>query len=166
MIPICPILLLSLFLVFGASSVPIQNKVYPSPDKRLRAIIIPVGKKGFESQESRIEIRKSDGTLIRWKSFASEDGEHGRGVEHGEWTADGEFFVFNTQSSGGHQPWNWAIYFYSRQKNRFYSLDAFIGPVTSDFTLAGKATVKTTRFNFEKEEEREAVTVRLHKLVK
>ena len=58
-------------------------------------------------------------------------------------------------------PWNLATYFYSRKRNRFYSLDDFIGPATSDFTLQGRNTLKISRMNFEKKVEKEPVTVRL-----
>jgi hypothetical protein len=112
------------------------------------AVIIPVGKKGNEGTESRVEIRSATGETLGWKSVASYDGEHGIGVNHAEWTADGQFFVFNVASSAGHQPWRRATYFYSRDENRFHSLDDYIGPVTSDFTIEERNVVKTTRFNF------------------
>jgi hypothetical protein len=158
----------SIFIVLLlASGLPVfaQNRIYPSPDQRLRAVIIPVGKKGFGAQESRIEIRDAGGRLLRWRSFASADGEHGRGMRRAEWTADGQFLVFNADSSGGHQPWNLPTFFYSRGENRFYSLDGFVGPITSDFTLDGRNTVITTRFNFEKNEEKEAIRVMLQSLL-
>jgi hypothetical protein len=37
--------------------------------------------------------------------------------------------VFSTQSSGGHSPWHWNTYFYSRKKNKFSLLDDTIGAV-------------------------------------
>ena len=157
--------LLVLTLVISARLIA-QEKVYESPDHARRAVIIPVGKKGFENQESRIEIRAADGRLWRWRSFASADGEHGQGVLHSAWTSDGQFFVFNAPSSGGHQPWNLATYFYSRGENRFYHLDDFIGAVTADFTLEGQDTVRTTRFNFAKQKEKEPVTMKLSRLRK
>ncbi len=161
------IIIKSIFVVLLlASSLPAlaQNRIHPSPDEGLRAVIIPVGKPGFEAQESRVEIRDASGRLLRWRSFASSDGEHGRGVHHAAWTPDGQFFVFNADSSGGHQPWNLPVFFYSRSENRFYSLDNYVGPITSDFRLSGRNTVITTRFNFEKNKEREAIKVRLQNL--
>lgn len=143
-----------------------KTQTYAPADNAIRVLVIPVGKKGFENQESRIEVRSSNGRLLRWKSFGSADGEHGRGVDHAAWTPDAQFFVFNADSSGGHMPWNLATYFYSRRENRFYRLDDFIGPVTLDFALAGRNSVKTARFNFDKKEERERVTVRLESLTK
>jgi hypothetical protein len=154
-------------VVLLASLQPTEAKttVYSSPDKSLRAAIIPVGKRGYEATESRIEIRSASGRTLRWKSFASYDGAHGMGVGHAEWTADGLFFVFNVNSSGGHQPWHVGAYFYSRDENRFYSLDDYIGPVTSDFTIERRDVVKTTRFNFEAKNETEPVRVNLGKLM-
>src|SRR5262249_21864939 len=108
-------------LLAGLHFVEAKTKVYSSPDKSIQAVIIPVGKKGYEGTESRIEIHGASGKTLRWRSFASYDGEHGMGVNHAEWTADGQFFVFNVDSSGGHQPWRSDAYFYSRIENRFYS---------------------------------------------
>ena len=145
-----------------------KTEAYPSPDRSLRALramVIPVGKRGHEGAESRIEIRNASGRTLRWKNFASYDGEHGMGVGHAEWTADGLFFVFNVGSSGGHQPWHCGIYFYNCSENRFYSLDDYIGPVTSDFTIEGRNVVKTTRFNFETKNEKDLVRVNLGKLM-
>jgi|SRR5215216_7566525 len=158
-------ILIHMILVYSLAGTvlfaPKYNKTYNSPNTGLRAIVIPVGKEGFEDQESRIEIRDAAGKLLRWRSFVSPDGEHGRGVNHAEWTADGRFFIFNAPSSGGHQPWNLATYFYGRRSNKFYSLDDYIGPVTSDFKVGRRNTIKTTRMNFQKRDEKEAVTVRL-----
>ena len=60
-----------------------------------------------------------------------------------EWTADGRLFVFNTNSSGGHQPWHWFTYVYSTRTNEFYSLDSTVGAITSDFELRGDTLVTT-----------------------
>src|SRR5262245_60238798 len=155
---------LSLFFLASLHLAKAQTTVHSSPDKSLRAIILPVGKKGYEETESRIEIRSASGKTLRWKSFASYDGEHGMGVSHAEWTADSLFFVFNVYSSGGHQPWRRYTYFYSRSGNRFYSLDDYIGPVTSDFTIEGRNVLKTTRFNVQAKNEKEPVRVNLGRL--
>lgn len=127
----------------------------------MRAVIVPVGAKGYETYESRIDIRSSSGALLRRKSFASRDHNHGEGVGHAEWTADGRFFVFNTGSSGGHQPWHVATYFYSVASNSFYSVDSSFGPITSDFTLHGN-TLVTTRMGTTADEKL-PLTVRLMK---
>ena len=116
-----------------------QPRSYESPNKKLRVLIIPLG----ETYESRVEIRSSSGVLLRRKSFASHDHNHGEGVAHAEWTADGRLFVFNTNSSGGHQPWHWFTYVYSTRTNEFYSLDSTVGAITSDFELRGDTLVTT-----------------------
>jgi hypothetical protein len=158
------IILITIVVMLGSVSVRTQSSSFPSPRGGLVATLIPVGRKGFENRESRIEIRRAKGKLIQQRSFASIDGNHGRSIDHAEWTPDGEFFVFNTSSSGGHQPWNDVTYFYSRVRNRFYSLDTFIGPVTSDFMLKGRNTIVTTRFDFATNTEKDRVTVRLARL--
>ena len=90
-----------------------------SPDGVLRAVIIPVDReKGFEANESRVEIRDRDGKLLLKENYSSRDGEHGYGVQEGQWTPDSQFFVYDTASSGGHQPYRAPTFFYSRQNNR------------------------------------------------
>jgi hypothetical protein len=149
-----------LALIAAGTSVSAQTIDYPSLSGT-RAKVIAVGK----GRESRIEIRSSHGKLIRWKSFTSSDGEHGKAIGHAAWTSDAEFFVFSTTNTGGHQPWSWMSYFYSRRKNRFYCLDDFIGPVTSDFTLSERNVIKTTRLTFPNHKpEEEPVVVRLNRL--
>jgi hypothetical protein len=125
------VILISSVVAFG------QTRSYESPSQRLRALIVPIGAKGYETYESRVEIRSSSGALLRRKSFASRDHNHGEGVGHAEWTPDGRFFVFNTNSSGGHQPWHYFTYVFSTRTNKFYGLDSTVGAITSDFKLRG-----------------------------
>ncbi len=106
-----------------------QTRSYESPSKTVRALIVPVG------AESRVEIRSRSGALLQRRNFMSSDHNHGECVDHAQWTADGRFFAFTTNNSGGHQPWHVATYFYSVGRNRFYSLDAIVGAIISDFTL-------------------------------
>jgi len=120
-----------------------QTRSYESPNKNYRALIVPVGARGYENQESRLEIRGPSGMLVRRRDFASRDHNHGEGVDHAEWTSDGQFFVFTTSSSGGHQPWHVTTYFYSVKSNRLYSLDSLVGDITSDFTLRGDMLLTT-----------------------
>src|SRR5262249_42676611 len=122
-----------------------------------------------EDRESRIEIRSAKGTLLRWKSFVSADGEHGFGITKAQWI-ENQFFVFSLENSGGDQPWHQPIYFYSQHKNRFYRLDDYIGPITSDFTITKPDAILTTRLVFTRvpntEGKNEKITVRLKKIQK
>jgi len=133
-----------LWILLIVASAVAQTRSFDSPNKTTRAVIIPVGTKGYEAYESRLEIRSASGRLLRRKSFQSRDHNHGEGVAHAEWTADGRIFVFNTFSSGGHQPWHWFTYIYSIRTNRFYNLDSRMRAITSDFKLSGD-TLLTTR---------------------
>jgi len=132
---------LSTCIIFAVASAQIRS--YQSANKKLRALIVPVGAKGYETSESRVEIRSPTGTLLRRKSFASPDHNHGQGINHAEWTADNRLFVFNAEWSGGHQPWHSFTYVYSVRRNRFFNLDATVGAITSDFTLRGDTLVTT-----------------------
>jgi hypothetical protein len=136
------ILLAFVFLLSNAATFA-QTKFYWSSNKTVRALIIPAGAKGSENSESRIEIRSARGALLRRLNLTSADHNHGEGVGHAEWTANGRFFAFTTSSSGGHQPWHVTTYFYSVTRNRFYSVDALVGPIISDFTLRGDVLIAT-----------------------
>lgn len=108
-----------------------------SPDRRLRACVLSVGKHPAPLNESRIEIHDANNRVLAFKDLQSSDGEHGRNVQKSEWTPDSQFFVFSTASSGGHSPWHWQTYFYDRHKNAFQELDDFTGPIIArDFTLS------------------------------
>jgi hypothetical protein len=100
-----------------------------SPDHKLRACIVEVGKFPPPLNESRIDIRDESGKLLASRNFGSPKGDQGRSVVHSAWTPDSKFFVFSTRSSGGHSPWHSPVYFYSRKKNKFAELDDKIGPV-------------------------------------
>jgi hypothetical protein len=122
-----------------------QTKSFVSRHKGIRALIVP------EGSESRVDIRSSGGVLLRRKDFTSRDQNHGERVNYAKWTSDGRFFVFTTSSSGGHQPWHVATYFYSTGRNRFYSVDAIVGAILSDFTLHGDV-LSTTRLGVNAED--------------
>src|SRR5689334_10528102 len=126
----------------------VPPKTYRSPDRKVKAIILSVGKKGYEELESRIEIRSAVGRLYRLKGFASADGEHGFGVTKARWTPNSQFFIFGLANSGGHQPWHQPIYFYSLTENQFYCLDDYVGPITSAFSLTKSNGISTTRLIF------------------
>src|SRR5882724_1455797 len=146
-------------------SVSTQTKVYTSPNNHLKALVIPVGGKGYETYESRVEIRSSWGRLIRKRSFESKDYEHGEGVDHAEWSPDGQFFIFNTSRTGGHQPWHVATYFYRLKDNKIYSVDAFVGPIVSDFRLIGRNKLVVNRISSDTNIEKEPVMIRLGALL-
>ena len=131
-----------------------QTKSYVSTHKGIRALVVPVGR------ENLVEVRSAAGVLLRRKDFTSPDHQHGARVDHVEWTADGRFLVFTTSSSGGHQPWHVATYFYSARRNRFYSVDEIAGAIVSDFTLRDDV-LTTTRLGATPED-REPVTLFLH----
>ena len=116
-----------------------------SPDHQLRACVVEVGKFPAPLNESRVEILDTSGKLVASRNFGSPKGDQGRSVVHSAWTPDSNFFVFSTQSSGGHSPWHWNTYFYSRKKNNFAQLDDAIGPVIKpNFQLHAPDVVEAT----------------------
>ena len=144
-----------LFVLLTGTTALAQTKSFLSPQTRTQALIVSIG------PESRVDIRSSSGALLRRKDFTSRDQSHGEAVAHAQWTADGRFFVFTTGSSGGHQPWHVATYFYSVGRNRFYSIDSIVGPIVSDFALHANV-ISTTRLGVNLDD-RKPVTLYLNR---
>jgi hypothetical protein len=115
-----------------------------SPDRALRALVSPSGPK---TSESRVVVRTAAGRELARRDFRSDDGEHGFAVAAIEWTPDGRFLVFAVTSSGGHQPWHWPTFAFSRRTGEFYALDDVVGPITSQFRLAGGGRVALKRMD-------------------
>jgi len=121
-----------------------QPKLLASPDKKLVANIIAVGKeKGLEWYESRIEVRRHDGTLLSGQDFSSSDGDHGYGADLASWTPDSRFFVARMRSSGGHSPAYAPVVFWSRKRNCFYQLDDYTGDISFSVSAPDKVSLST-----------------------
>jgi hypothetical protein len=61
------------------------------------------------------------------------------------WSPDSRFLVLCSESAGGHSPWHFNSYFWSRDDRKFPSIDFRAGPVVSDelrFTAPHNLTVK------------------------
>jgi hypothetical protein len=99
-----------------------QTEKFPSPDGAITAFVWST-KAPEATKESRIELRSQDGQVLASRSYASKDGEHGHGVTKAAWTPDSQFFVYSLESSGGHQAWHTPVQFFSRSKNKIFSLD-------------------------------------------
>jgi hypothetical protein len=120
-----------------------QSQSYKSPDGVLRVVITPVSK---SCPEDRLVIRKRDGALFYRKDFSSSDCEHGDSIVQGEWSPDSQFFVFNVESTGGHQPGHRPVFFYSRSRNKLYRLENYIGYIVAQgFTLEAPHIIKTEK---------------------
>jgi len=120
-----------------------RSQDYRSPDGFLRVKITAVSKK---CPEDRLAIFRRNGALLFRKNFSSSDCEHGDIIIRGEWSADSQFFVFNVESTGGHQPGHRPVFFYSRRGNKLYCLENYVGYIVAqDFTLEGRHIVQTER---------------------
>jgi ankyrin repeat protein len=123
---------------------------YQSPDHTLVATVLSLQQfNKYGGPPSRIEIRAAGGRLLASRDHSFYPNQ-GYTVEKTEWTADSQFFVYNVSQSGGHSPWHNPVFFYSRKRNRFYSLDTALGAlghgsgtVTGDIELRGRSTLLT-----------------------
>jgi hypothetical protein len=164
-----------------AGSIPLS---YATPDGALKAIIVPTGRlagaKEIENgsdkgdpleYECRIEIRNAKGRKVWSEDFGSPDHDHGRGVAFASWSPNGNYFVFSTVSSGGHHPWQFFTYAYSRRDNDLYLLDPMVGEVVEpQFALTAPDRISLTVFDRSAKEKdgrmpSKKVTVGLSKLL-
>jgi hypothetical protein len=147
--------LLGCFLLGSATASAGQGHEYPSPDGKFKGIVISTKKSGTGSEESQIEMRGSDGTLLFQNSYESDDGEHGFGVVRAGWSPDSKFFVYSMTSSGGHQAWHFPTNFIAVTDLKIHELDNLLGLITSpDFKFAPPDTIQVmgrTRANIEAE---------------
>lgn len=161
-----------LLLMVFAFSLPVhgfadETRKYVSPDEKLYALVVPVGKAGDGPRESRVDVRNSGGEVLLSRSFVSEDGQHGFIVYRADWTADSQFFVFSVSSSGGHQPWHSPIYFYCRSDSRLRLLDDYLGPISDpNFMLSAPDTIHATKLKKYGDLESISVEAKLSRLIK
>lgn len=130
---------------------------YISPDDGLRATF------GFSNKfvthpwstsqvpyESKLRILDGRGKQLARFDFSSRDGDHGRVANFACWSPDSKFFVFTTSSSGGHSPWQFVTYFYSRKTGTLAQIFKQTGPIMNpEFSFIGKHTVKFVVQNLE-----------------
>jgi hypothetical protein len=137
-------LLLSTLLLSCAAQPKWKCEGVTSPDQQLRACITSFGNPA-PLNESVVQIHDINDRVLATDDFRSSTGSNGRNVQKNQWTPDSQFFVFSTASSGGHSPWHWQTYFYSRQSNSFKELDNFTGPIIkSDFTISAPDWIEVT----------------------
>jgi hypothetical protein len=147
----------------------LRPQVYPSPDKALRAVVFPVGMELHATPdiESRVVIRGNEAKLLNSKDYSSPRGANGYYVVRARWSPDSQFFVYSVSSSGGHSPWSFPTWVYSRQKNDFISFSAMIGgPTTSEnLTFSGPHTVTAETWEKEGSDNRRPVVVDLEQVI-
>jgi hypothetical protein len=89
------------------------------------------------------DYEDADGTLVFIRG--PNRGDHvishrffpGRFISKMVWSPDSQFLVLCSESAGGHSPWHFNSYFWSRNDRKFRSVDFCAGPVVSDeFTFA------------------------------
>ncbi len=136
-----------------SSCLTVRPQVHPSPDRAVRAVILPVDVDlhATPDMESRVVMRANDAKLLTSKDYSSPRGANGYYVVRAGWSPDSQFFVYSMSSSGGHSPWSFPIWVYSRQKNLFLSFSEMIGgnpTVSENFSFSGPHTV--TAFSWEK----------------
>ena len=158
------ILLISSFVAMASLVRAQQPQNYKSPDDFFHVRITPAGK---ICPEARLAILNRAGAVLYRKDFSSSGCEHGYVIVRGEWSPDSKFFVFNVESTGGHQPGHLPVYFYSRRENKLYRLEDFIGYIVArDFTLKAPHIVGTEKQEGPGRDEGIPIKVNLRQIVR
>jgi hypothetical protein len=114
-----------------------------SPDGALIATINSVGS---NEHDSRVEIfSRNPVHLLRVAEYRSANNAQPSLVAKGEWTSDGQFFVYSLTDSEKTDNTEFPTYFYSRKLNEIRSLDAALGGSIKDahFTLIAPHEMET-----------------------
>jgi hypothetical protein len=154
-----------------SSCLTVRPQIYPSPDAALRALVLPVDVDlhATPDMESRIVIRTSEGKLLTSKDYSSPRGANGYYVFAATWSPDSQFFVYSMSSSGGHSPWSFPMWVYSRQKNVIADFSAMIGnnpTVSGDFKFTGPHTISATTWEKAGSDNKLPVSVDLEDAIK
>ena len=148
-----------LLLLAALAAAADSQKVERSPDRQLGAVVTENA-----SGETLVEFRTAAGRVLLRRDERSSDGQHGQGIVHSGWTADSQWFVASTESSGGHQPWARPLWAYSRARNQVFELDRFGVVAVDAFRLAPPDTVRVPTV-CPPGEQRRPVTFRLAELL-
>jgi hypothetical protein len=129
-----------------ASCLDVAPKVFVSPDKELRAVVLPVdiSLDTTPDMESRVVIRTRSGDTITSKDYSSPRGANGLYVVEARWSPDSQFFVYSMSSSGGHSPWSYPIMVFSRQQKRIAAFSDMIDgkpTLSANFKFTGPHTL-------------------------
>jgi hypothetical protein len=147
------------------SCLTVNPRVYPSPDRALRAVVWPVGMALHATPdiESRVVIRADGARLVTSKDHSSPRGTNGHYVVQARWSPDSRFFVYSMASSGGHAPWQFPTFVFTRDKGVIVSLNELIGgPTTSEhFTFSGPHTLTAETWEREGSDKRIQITIDL-----
>jgi hypothetical protein len=120
-----------------ASCLTVTPQVFVSPDRALRATVLPVDISLYATpdMESRIVIRSRDGNTLTSMDHSSPRGTNGYYVFNAAWSPDSQYFVYSLTSSGGHSPWSFPIMVYD---NKSRSIAKFTDMIGGRPTLLGQ----------------------------
>ena len=91
-------------------------------------------------------IRANESKLMTSRDHSSPRGSNGYYVMRIKWSPDSRFLVYSMASSGGHSPWSFPTFVFSRDKGTIVSFnDLILGPTVSDnFEFSGPHTLTAT----------------------
>jgi hypothetical protein len=124
-------------------------QIFVSPDKAQRAVVFPadISLDATPDMESRVAIRTSAGDTVASKDYSSPRGMNGYYVYRAKWSPDSQFFVYSMISSGGHSPWSFPIWVYSRKVSAIAKFSDMIRgepTLSGDFSFTAPHTLTAT----------------------
>lgn len=151
-----------LFSVFAIalSAQAFAESKFPSPDGKTFAQV-QTGK----NNEIYVTLQTTAGKTLAQINLFSQDADHGRALDKAVWSADSRFFVFTTESSGGHSPWHFQTYYYAKVSETFRSFDdrSNLSVAASDVSIDANDVLHFQKYNFDTQVA-EAATISLSRL--
>lgn len=127
------------------SSAAFAAPTYKSPDGRFTVQI-----QSETNNEIYATVQDKAGNQLAEINLMSQTTNNGRTLAKAAWSKDSRFFVFTTESSGGHSPWHYSTFYFSRASETFRNFDERSGlSVAADsFVIDAADILHFQKYNF------------------
>jgi hypothetical protein len=131
------------FLAFTSTA--FADATFKSPDGKFTVNVV-----SETNAEIYATVTNTAGKVLAEVNLISQSTNNGRQLAKAAWSKDSRFFVFTTESSGGHSPWHYSSFFYSRSSETFRSLDdrSGLSVASESFTIDATDTLHFQAYNF------------------
>ncbi|MCE0522209.1 MAG: hypothetical protein LV480_04790 [Methylacidiphilales bacterium] len=132
-------------------------KIWSSPNHMYQAVAKTIfGPQDTYTNYQVVKIFGQKESLLASLSLDEGSGINRAMILYAKWSGDSRFFVFMTESSGGHSIWHEPTYVYDATTSYIYSIDDTLGATTSSnraltITLSDAIQLDFYNFQFEKD---------------
>jgi hypothetical protein len=132
-------------------------KVWLSPNHACRAVAKTISGPQYSYTDYQvIKIFDQKKNLLAALSLEEGSGIDRAMILYAKWSDDSRFFVFMTESSGGHSSWHEPTYIYDATTSFLYSIDDSLGATTSssrELTITPTDEIQLDFYNFQFEKD-------------